>query len=283
MSRRAPFLPDRHPQGDFFIADILDAAPKDDLGSMEHPMFALRAGDRRVRRYEHNGNSIEIQPGAKGLATQHDKDILIYCVSQLVAAINRGRTPSRVVRLTAYDLLVSTNRPTSGVGYHRLQEAMDRLRGTTISTNIKTGDTRVREGFGLIDSYRIIERDGEERMAAVEITLSQWLYRAVESMQVLSISRDYFRLRRPLERRLYELARKHVGVQPSWTVSLSTLHVKAGSGGSLREFRRKIESAAASDHLPEYRLTYRRTGDRVTFYARGPKGAIKQIQGSLNL
>ena len=27
--------PDRHPQRDFFIADILNAAPKDDLASME--------------------------------------------------------------------------------------------------------------------------------------------------------------------------------------------------------------------------------------------------------
>ncbi|WP_198926078.1 hypothetical protein [Acidithiobacillus thiooxidans] len=41
--------PDRHIQRDFFIADILDAAPKDDMASMEHPIFALRAGDKRIR------------------------------------------------------------------------------------------------------------------------------------------------------------------------------------------------------------------------------------------
>ena len=45
--------PDRHPQMDFFIADIFDAALKDDVASMEHPLFALKAGDRRVRRRGH--------------------------------------------------------------------------------------------------------------------------------------------------------------------------------------------------------------------------------------
>ncbi|MDT0619955.1 replication initiator protein A [Salinisphaera sp. P385] len=278
-----PLAPDRHRQRDFFVADILDAVPKDDLGTMEHPMFALRAGDRRVRRYEHKDSSIEIQPGAKGLATQNDKDILIYCISQLVAAINRGREPSRVVQLTAYDLLVSTNRRTDGDAYMRLQEALDRLRGTTVSTNIRTGDTRTREGFGLIDSYRIVERDGQERMAALEITLSQWLYRAVESMQVLSISRDYFRLRKPLERRLYEISRKHCGAQPSWRASLATLHLKSGSSASLKRFRQHIIEAAESDHLPDYRMQYDRAQDLVTIYSRSPKGALKQIQKSLQL
>lgn len=33
-------LPDRHPVRDFFIADILDWALKDDRHSMEHPFFS---------------------------------------------------------------------------------------------------------------------------------------------------------------------------------------------------------------------------------------------------
>ena len=34
-------LPDRHPTGDFFVCDIFGASPKDDLASMEHPIFSL--------------------------------------------------------------------------------------------------------------------------------------------------------------------------------------------------------------------------------------------------
>lgn len=144
--------PDRHPQRDFFIADILDALPKGDLNSMEHPLFALKAGDKRIRRYERKGTIVEIQPGAKGLATIHDKDVWIFCISQLVEAMNRGRDDiSRVVRFTAHDFLVTTNRQTSGQGYKLMGDALERLRGTSIVTNIETAGKKERAGFGLIE------------------------------------------------------------------------------------------------------------------------------------
>ncbi|WP_221624179.1 replication initiator protein A [Burkholderia sp. Bp9031] len=50
-------------QRDFFVADILDVAPKDDMASMEHPLFALKAGDMRVRTYERNGTIVKVMPG----------------------------------------------------------------------------------------------------------------------------------------------------------------------------------------------------------------------------
>ena len=75
-------------QGDFFICDMPWAAPKDDMASMEHPLFTLATQpDRRILRYEHGEATIEVTPSVKGLATIHDKDVLIYCVSQLMAAI----------------------------------------------------------------------------------------------------------------------------------------------------------------------------------------------------
>jgi hypothetical protein len=54
---RTPLLPVRHPNQDLFICDVLDAIPKDDMASMEHPVFSLSTKpDNRMRRYEHNGN-----------------------------------------------------------------------------------------------------------------------------------------------------------------------------------------------------------------------------------
>lgn len=88
---RSPLLPDRHPIQDFFICDVTDAIPKDDMGSMEHPIFSLATKpDVSIREYEHKGTKISILPSALGLATIHDKDILIYCISQLVAKMNTG-------------------------------------------------------------------------------------------------------------------------------------------------------------------------------------------------
>ena len=40
-SQRSPLLPDRHPQRDLFVCDIVDAVPKGDMSSMENPVFTL--------------------------------------------------------------------------------------------------------------------------------------------------------------------------------------------------------------------------------------------------
>jgi plasmid replication initiation protein len=117
------------------------------MASMEHPIFSLATKpDRRVFRYEHNGNKLEIVPSVKGLATIHDKDILIYCISQLIGKMNQGERPSRTLHLTARDLLVWTNRQTDGDGYDRLRSAFERLSGTRITTNIKADGEEITEG-----------------------------------------------------------------------------------------------------------------------------------------
>lgn len=275
---RGRLSPKRHQQRDFFVADILDAAPKDDLASMEHPLFALKAGDKRVRVYERNGTTVTVKPGHDSCATIHDKDLWIYCISQLVEAMNRGREDvGHVVRFTAYDFLVSTNRRTDGDSYNRMAEALGRLKGTVIETNIETAGQRERAGFGLVDSWRVIERDDGGRMIAIEITLPDWLWRSVKAKHVLTVSRDYFRLRRPLDRRIYELARKHCGAQPKWRVSLAVLHEKSGSTDTLRKFRAVIKALAGANELPDYRVAFDAAGDAATFYARALKGAKAQI------
>ena len=260
--------PDRYPQRDFFLCDIFDAIPKDDIASMEHPLFSLATRpDRRVLDYEHNGAQITVTPSVKGLATIHDKDILIFCISQLMAAINAGRAVSRTLQLKAHDLLVATNRETSGDAYRRLREAFERLAGTRITTNIVTGDRETTTGFGLIESWEIVRKTRGGRMVSVSVTLSDWLYRAVLSKSVLTLNRDYFRLRKPLERRIYELARKHCGRQESWRISVETLLKKSGSASPRRVFRKMIRDMIAADHLPDYAMQ-EEPGDLIRFTLR---------------
>ncbi|WP_299356662.1 replication initiator protein A [uncultured Shimia sp.] len=258
-------MPDRHPTGDLFVCDVFDASPKDDLGSMEHPIFSLSTRpDRRILSYEHNGNTVEVTPSVRGRATIHDKDILIYCISQLMAALNAGREISRTLQLRAHDLLVATNRDTSGDSYARLREAFERLAGTRITTNIPTAETETTSGFGLIESWKIVRRSQGGRMVSVTVTLSEWLFRAVVSKSVLTLSRDYFRLRKPLERRIYELVRKHCGRQPEWRVSVATLHKKSGSAAPLRVFRAALRKMIQAAHLPEYHME-EEPGDLIRF------------------
>lgn len=138
---------------------------------MEHPVFSLSTKpDHRVRRYEHGDVFVEVKPSSDGLATVHDRDILIYCISQLVTALNAGQPVSPVLHFKAHDLLRATNRMTSGEGYAALKAALERLAGTRISTNIKTGGKEVFETFGLIERARIV-REKFQHMPDYSVTL----------------------------------------------------------------------------------------------------------------
>lgn len=270
---RSPLLPDRYPTADFFVCDIFDAAPKGDMASMEHPVFSISTKpDRRIRRYEHGSRFVEITPSVLGLATVHDRDLLIFSISQIMAALNDGREVSQTVRFRAYDLLTATNRGTDGRGYEQLKAALERLAGTRITTNIVTGDVEILRGFGLIDSFEIVRQTRDGRMQEVEIKLSDWVFNAIRANEVLTLHRDYFRLRKPLERRMYELARKHCGRQAEWRVSLATLQKKCGSNSTDKEFRRLVRIIVEQDkehaHIPDYTV-HLTDADIVVFTNRG--------------
>jgi plasmid replication initiation protein len=255
-------------QGDFFLCDILDPALKSDMGTMEHPIFSLATRpDQRILEYEHNGTEVTVTPSVKGRATIHDKDILIFCTSQLMAAINMGRAVDRTLHLVAHDLLLATGRERSGDGYRRLRDAFERLAGTRITTNMVTGGVEVTQGFGLIEGWQIVRHTRGCRMASVSVTLSEWLYRAALAKSVLTLNRDYFRLRKPPERRIYELERKHCGRQNQWRVSVETLLKKSGSASPKRVFRAMVRQMIAADHLPDYNL-YEDSGDILRFSLR---------------
>ena len=284
---RSPLLPDRRATPDFFVCDILDAAPKGDMASMEHPIFSLSTKpDLRTRRYEHGTVFIEIAPSAQGLATVHDRDILIYCISQLMATSNAGKPISPVLKFKAYDLLRATNRMTSGEGYSGLKAALERLRGTQITTNIITGGEETFEVFGLIERAKVVRETREGRMQEVEIKLSDWVFNAIEHQEVLTLHRDYFRLRKPLERRMYELARKHCGKKEEWKISLERLQHKCGSSSSLKEFRRLVGTIVEEDvrhhHIPDYSVELE-DGDMVKFRNRGTMHASDPPQMKISL
>ena len=271
---RSPLLPDRQEQGDFFVCDIFDAAPKGDMASMAHPIFSLSTKpDHSARRYEDESgkNYLEVKPSNDGLATIHDRDVLIYCISQIMAALNKGQKVSRTVRLRAFDLLKATNRVTDGRGYEGLKSALSRLQGTQIETNIVTGGAEQLDIFSIIDRARIVRETRDGRMQEIEILLSDWVFNAIQAQEVLTLHRNYFRLRKPLERRIYELARKHCGRQKEWRVSLPVLHRKCGSASTMREFKRLVTTIAnqdeAHDHMPDYAL--RMDGDFMVFVNRG--------------
>ena len=250
-------LPDRYPQKDFFVLDVADVILKSDTASMEHPIYSLATKpDMRHLHYENNGDSLTIKPSIEGLPTIFDKDILVFCISQLMHRKNKGLPISKHVSFSARELLIATNRPTNNLGYKRLEKAFERLRGMTLTTNIQTENQRKTWIFGLVDAGGFIREpdEGIWKLRRCEVVLSDWVMDAIEGDSVLTLSNDYFRIRRPLERRIYEIARKHCGHQPQWKIGLEKLQLKTGSNAPLKRFRLNLRQIIEEDDTPDYRM-----------------------------
>ena len=273
LKRQEHLLPERYAQDDLFLCDIGDAALKDDMASMEHPIFSLsKKPDLKRRQYVRGDAQIEIRPSDKGIATIWDKDILIFAISQLMAAKKQGREYSRKITFSARDFLVFANRGTGGYSYELLCDALERLDGTRITTTIKTGGEEQIEGFGLIESFMVRRRDGlSGRVLEWSVTLSEWLFRAIEANEVLTLHKNYFRLRKPLERRVYEIARKHCGTKETWRIGIENLQSKCGSNSSKRHFKYMLSQLVGGDHLPDYSVMMH--DDMVIFTNRHQKQA----------
>ena len=274
-------LPDRHPQHDLFICDVADAVLKDVMQHMEHPFYSLsKKPETTVKRYRNGDHWLEITPSIKGLATIYDKDILIYCISQIMAKLKRGEVVSPRVRINSHELLIFTNRGTSGREYMSLMDALDRLEGTRIRTNIITGDEEQIDGFGLIDASSIRRKHGMDgRLLWCEVKLSDWVFNAIRNEEVLTLHRDYFRLRKPIERRVYELARKHCGQQKLWRISLAKLLLKTGSQSPEKRFRQMIRVLVQHGYLPDYHVDYEEETDMVVFTNRGTMSPALPLDG----
>lgn len=243
------------------MESLINAPLKDDRALMEFPFFSLQKQPRMEPLVYDDGKvKIEVKPGPKGIATIWDKDLLIYVTSLINERIERGLPIDRTVTLAAHDYLKLTGRGTSKHDYQRLIDALFRLRSTSIETTIKAGGEREWTTFGWIDNARVLEREiktgsraGDKIMAAVEVTLNQWMFRAiVRDRRVLTINPDYFRLSMGLERRLYELARKHLGHQERWSISLPKLAEKCGSLRELKGFKHDLLKVIARDAVPDY-------------------------------
>jgi len=250
-----------------YFADVLSA--DNTSSNLVHcPPFALSAGDLGSRRFDLDGQFFEITPSATGLPTVRDKDVLIYCVSWLANALfdERHKDLSRNLRFTARDFLVFSKRGVGGAQYDGLAQALDRLAGSKITTNI-CSPGEIKE---CSDSFNLIryeaERDRDGRIDAVRIELPERLYHcATDWTQVCAIHPDYFSLT-PLNRRIYILAKIRCGEWQPWGVSLNELHRLTGCSSPLHKFKNSVQGLLTDNAILEYRVEMDVQGMTVTFY-----------------
>ena len=138
---------DPHPIRDFFISDLVDYAPKDSTEMMERPFFSISKRKRNKSiHYESPDGKLWIKVNANpthGMATIWDADILIWCISRIMAQKDAGKNEVRpVIHTTPYELLRGIARSTGGQDYVELMKAIRRLRTTEVETNIRAGKRR---------------------------------------------------------------------------------------------------------------------------------------------
>lgn len=270
-------------QTELFSANLIEWPVKDDLASMEFPLFSLsKKPDTKIREYENptTRKRVRVTPSVLGAATVFDKDLLLYIGSQIIEGRQSGLPVSRVVKIDTYAFLIGTARNPGGNAYENILDMLRRLKGTTIETNIVTGGVEQTRGFGWIEDYEVTRR-GKTGKGVLEakVTVSQWLYNALLHFEVLTIHRRYFELGQALERRLYELGRKHTGDKAIWKCDIEILRQKSGSSQSIRHFRAEVRNIIKNDALPDYRvaLDSRSTPQRVVFYTRNNLTLIEEL------
>ena len=165
----------------------------------------------------------------------------------------------------------------------RLSDSIDRIDGTRFRTNILFEGTRTDEWMGIIDGAKMQTDDRTGKIKSLELKLSDMVISSVQEMDVLTLHRDYFRLSRPIERRIYEMARKAVGQDESWSFLMTTLHRKIGPPrGPCGNSARQMKPIFEGDYLPDYKVEYDEAGDLVTFVNRNtmPRATAKAVECS---
>lgn len=250
-------------QFDLFVPYLSDLPLRDQRETMERPFFSL-SKRKRLKPIEYtspDGDTwvkVEAVP-AYGMATIWDADVLIWAASTLTEMKQRGVNDlPRTLHFHPYDLLKAIQRDVGGDQYKRLKEALERLKSTIISTNIRSDNKTRRAMFGWLDHWEAQADKDTGETKNMSLTLSHWVYDGIVTKGgILAIHPDYFRLTGGVERCLYRIARKHAGAQSGgWTCTVATLYEKTGSDSPIKEFTRMLRKAVQADELPEYHLSW---------------------------
>lgn len=243
-------------QGDLFALDSpLLTEVHGEQSLMAFPFFALSKGKwTKPLTYKTESVSIEIGPGPRGVATIYDKEVLLYIASLMVAKLDVGEKASQDFYFTAHDLFRVTGVNGSARSYSRLSDALERLQGTQIKTNIEAGGEGQAGFFSWLSEAQLHytkTKTGDKRLKAVKVRLCDWLYRAIlRDRRVLDYAPTYFQLG-PVERRLYEVARSAC-LDGAIEVDLDDLRLQLGYQSSLKQFKYVLKGIADDNAIPGF-------------------------------
>jgi hypothetical protein len=228
---------------------------KNERHTMLHSFFALLPGRTEPITYREGNVQIEVKGTSAGIATVTDKEFLIYISSLIAEKLDRGELVAQTFTFTAHDFFRVSGRSTGNRSYELLKGSLERLQGTQIMTNIKTGGQGSRSWFSWLNAATIetmVRKDGKEVWKRITVELCDWLWRAiVKDRHFLTNEAGYFRLP-AMERRLYEIAHAELDTQSSVAIPLNTLRQRMAATTNLKAYRYKLAKMFESGVLPGF-------------------------------
>jgi plasmid replication initiation protein len=265
-----------------FCEKIESWPAKGEQASMEHAFFSVsKKPSTAIRSYIHGKASIEITPSLHGMPTIWDKDLILYLVAHIRKKMNskfqfKG---SDIIVVQPYNMLHATMRGDGVFQYTQLEQSIIRLMGTIYTTTIPTGGCIEKESWTWLSE--VGRKYGPKgRLIEFSARLPVWLMRAIASdRELLKYDMDYFRISGGIERRAYEIARKHCGDKQQWAIGVDKFAHKIGAtagdpGASTStkwEFRRYLKKTLKNDvghyskDLPRYTMELLESRDMLQF------------------
>ena len=254
MAIRNP--PEYNTQLSLFSNVFTDISTRDSQETMELPFLSLSKRTRlKPIEYQSENAKITVTGGAPyGIATIWDWDLVMWLLSQLREAIDRGEVPTRRIRFHPYKFFMAVRRNIGGIQYERFGQSLKRLKNTTVVTTVRAKREKT-VMFSWLE-YGEFERDEHGRIKYVTVVIPEWLFEAVSDKRLLlTINPDYFLLTGGIERWLYRLVRKQAGSnRRGWGWYFSTLHKRSGSTQRFSDFSTALRNVAAKGALLEYKL-----------------------------
>jgi plasmid replication initiation protein len=247
------------PQRELFQLDSpLTGEIRGERSLMAFPFFALSKNAwMKPLTYATPTVSIEVRPSMRGVATIYDKEIVLYIASLMASKLDQGSAVEQDFTFTAHDLFSVTGSNHSARSYVRLADALERLQGTQIRTNIEAGGEGEEGFFSWLSEARLQyarSGKGEKRLKAVKVRLCDWLFRAIlRDRQVLDYAATYFQLG-PIERRIYEVARSTCVDGEKLEIDIRTFRLQIGFQNQLSNFRTAMRQIAEENSIPDYSL-----------------------------
>ena len=266
------------------------ASVKDDIASMEFSFYSVSTRiDNMPYEYSNGNQTIRIVPSVIGRPNQQfDKDLMLY-INSLLARANFENDEDylkyRRVVIDLADFCRFSQRDFDGTLAETFLNSLLRLRGTTIQTTVRAAnEDETINGFSLIESYKVLKRSSGKRQGilSAEVTLSKWQARQIHDKYLLTIDDEYFTIKKPTERRLYEVARKFCGNQQIlFRISLESLLARMGLSQTkkLRNFRFQLRQIVMRNPLPKYHLAFDGANDTLIIFPRDLN--VKQYLNSI--